>query len=502
MKTHLLHRDHDLDWEGELAGNGQALTQDLELDVLLGAMAAGDGWLTEVAKRVLLSSLGEPDAIAYRQQMLADCERSAPVVRELYAIASEAIQSEKRVWGGLARDSPRNLLGTSVEKMQLLVASLRRLRALADEHAAEFCSEAFTRFFGMVADELGDDYLALVDSHLKEMRFRGGMLISAQLDAGNKGASYVLRRPREQGWLERMLDRSGYSFTIAERDDNGLRALRELEDRGVNDLAGALAEAVAHVLSFFATLRAEVGFCVGCLNLRERLVDRLQPVCFPDALPRGELELCARELHDPCLGLASDQPTVGNDIDAGGKSLVMITGANQGGKSTMLRSLGLAQLMMQAGMFVAAESLRANVVDGVFTHFKREEDAATQSGKLDEELARMSEISSHIRANCLLLCNESFAATNEREGSEIARQVLKALLDEGVKVLFVTHLFDLADGFYAEHMPAALFLRAERGIDGARPFKLHQGRPLPTSYGEDSFRKVFGRSLNSTAKGS
>ena len=102
----------------------------------------------------------------------------------------------------------------------------------------------------------------------------------------------------------------------------------------------------------------------------------------------------------------------------------MITGANQGGKSTFLRSVGVAQLMTQCGMFVGAQSLRVNVCDGVFTHYKREEDETMESGKLDEELARMSEIADHIGAGSVLLCNESFAATNEREGSQIARQVV------------------------------------------------------------------------------
>ena len=81
-------------------------------------------------------------------------------------------------------------------------------------------------------------------------------------------------------------------------------------------------------------------------------------------------------------------------------------------------------------MFVGAESLRVNVCDGMFTHYKREEDETMESGKLDEELARMSEIADHISAGCMLLCNESFAATNEREGSQIARQVVTAMLDE------------------------------------------------------------------------
>ena len=111
----------------------------------------------------------------------------------------------------------------------------------------------------------------------------------------------------------------------------------------------------------------------------------------------------------------------------------------------------------------------------------------------------MSDIGDHIAASCLLLCNESFAATNEREGSEIARQVLTALLEAGVKVLFVTHLFDLASSFHRQGLERALFLRAERGSNGARPFKICVGEPLPTSYGEDSYRKIFGKPIDAAA---
>lgn len=179
-------------------------------------------------------------------------------------------------------------------------------------------------------------------------------------------------------------------------------------------------------------------------------------------------------------------------MDADGKSLVMITGANQGGKSTLLRSLGLAHLMMQSGMFVGAQSFRASVCAGVFTHYKREEDATMRSGKLDEELARMSEIAGRITPHSILLCNESFASTNEREGSEIARQVVCAMLDKQIKVFFVTHMYDLAHGFYAQGLDTALFLRAERQPDGRRTFKLAEREPLPTSYGEDSYRRIFG----------
>ncbi|MDT4868186.1 Endonuclease MutS2 [compost metagenome] len=169
----------------------------------------------------------------------------------------------------------------------------------------------------------------------------------------------------------------------------------------------------------------------------------------------------------------------------------MITGANQGGKSSFLRSIGLAQLMMQSGMFVAANAFTADLCSGVFTHYKREEDNTMTSGKFDEELRRMSRIADAIRPNAMVLFNESFASTNEREGSEVARQVVKALLSHDIKVYFVTHLYDFAHGIATSLSDAALFLRAERRPDGSRTFRLVLAEPLDTSYGEDLYREVF-----------
>jgi DNA mismatch repair ATPase MutS len=148
--------------------------------------------------------------------------------------------------------------------------------------------------------------------------------------------------------------------------------------------------------------------------------------------------------------------------------------------------------MMQCGMFVAAGSFRASVCKGVFTHFIREEDASMISGRLDEELGRMSAIADQISPQCLMLFNESFAATNEREGSEIGRQVVRALLEAGVRVFFVTHQFDFADSFHRGQAYSTLFLRAPRQPDGQRNFKLAVAEPLPTSYGVDLYYRIGG----------
>jgi DNA mismatch repair ATPase MutS len=162
---------------------------------------------------------------------------------------------------------------------------------------------------------------------------------------------------------------------------------------------------------------------------------------------------------------------------------VVITGANQGGKSTLLRGIGLALLMMQSGMFVTATAFRASVSTGIFTHYKREEDNTMTSGKLDEELGRISEIVGHLKPGGTVLLNESFAATNEREGSEIARQIVHALTESGVRVILVTHLFDLADGLHNEHLDTALFLRADRSTAVTAPSASPQVPPCRPATG-------------------
>jgi DNA mismatch repair ATPase MutS len=382
-----------------------------------------------------------------------------------------------------------------VQVLKLHVDVLKRLRQIADEHAAGFRSEGFTRFFAMLGDELADDYLQAVEHHLRTLEFKRGVFESAGLAKGLKGRRYMIRTPREQRWTERLPfgDRSdSYSFTIPPRDENGFKSLEEIRGKGINLVANSVAQSADHVKSFFAMLRLELAFYLGCLNLHDRLAAKREPVCFPQPVAAGRLTLTAEGIYDVCLALHLESPVVGNEVNADGKSLVMITGANQGGKSTLLRSLGLAQLMMQAGMFAGARSFRAGVCDGLFTHYKREEDVTMESGKLDEELGRMSEIAGQIARHSILLCNESFASTNEREGSEIARQVVRAMLRKQIKVFFVTHMYDLAHGFYTQRLGDALFLRAGRQPDGRRTFKLAEGEPLPTSYGKDSYQRIFG----------
>lgn len=504
MKAYLMYPAEDFDPDAPLVPLAEALVQDLGLDVLLDAMAGNDEFLREVAKKALLQSLQSHGDILFRQQVLKDCLDKPEMVREMYGLAVEAMERERHVWGWMTNRYPTEMLHRSVDVLEIFADVLRKLRRIADAHGAEVRSDGFKKLFGMLSAELSDEYLATISDHLERLAFRGGVLMSAELDAENKGMHYVLRKPpnaktrwmdRLREWMERFTHDpdDAYVYEVAERDEAGYRALSDLKSEGIASVATALTQSTDHILGFLRMLRLELGFYIGCLNLHRSLTGKGEPVCVPDVVKLEETVLSCHAIYDPCLSLSMERQVVGNDVRGDGKTLVVITGANRGGKSTLLRSLGQAQLMMQCGMFVAAESYRASLCDALFTHFKREEDAGMKSGKLDEELARMSGIVDRMTPHSLLLLNESFASTNEREGSEVARRIIDSVLASDCRVLCVTHMFDLAHGFYTEDRPDAMFLCAERLTDGARTFRLVEGAPLPTSYGEDLYRQVFGQ---------
>lgn len=495
MRVLLMYEDRDFDPGAAPPWNEAALVQDLELGTLLDGMSQGDKYLREVAAVALLAGLSDPAAIRYRQAVLRDSLDHRAAVRAIYRVVAEVFDAERRRYRGLYGTFPDAILQQGVELVQTNLQSLEAIRGLAEKHAHAFRSTGFVRLFAMLRAELDDDYLRSVRGHLRALRLRDGVLVSARLGAGHAGTGHVLRQPNRPaaGWLGRLLGPGPetHSYQLPAKDDAAAQAFSELRQRGINSVADALARSAEHILGFLRLLRAELGFYIGCINLEERLAQIGVPTCMPEPLPPQPGGHRCAQLHDACLALGTGRVPAATDLVAEGKGLVVVTGANKGGKSTFLRAIGLAQLMMRVGMFVAARSFAAGVCGGVLTHYRREEDRAMRSGKLDEELARMSEIVDRLPRHALILFNESFASTNEREGSEIARQIVLALRERGVTVFIVTHLYALAHGLERDDRPDVLFLRAERLAGGERTFRMVEGRPRQTSHGQDLYRRFF-----------
>lgn len=489
MKANLMFSGRDFDRQAEPCFGKDVLTADLELERVLVNMAQGDQIIFEACQAALFSPLQSKEEIEYRQENLGDVLQNPDVVRQLYAITVETEKRRKESWHWLSSSSLSSTFYSAVELLKIYTEMLMELRLVADSKLSGFQAQGFRNLLILLQMELDDDYFGQVRTHLSDLNDREGTLVSAALGNYMQGVSYVLRRKNRKGFWWRW--RFAPSYTIAARDEAGAADLGKRRERAINEAANALAQAAEHLEGFFAMLRGELAFYVGCLNLADSLRALGMPICIPGLHPLESRDRAWRGLYDVSLALTKNAAVIGNRLEVAGKRLYMITGANQGGKSTFLRSLGQAQLMAQSGMFVGADSFSAPIRGGVFSHFKKEEDSAMKSGKLDEELARMSLIAGRLEGGALMLFNESFGATNEREGSEICRQISKALIENGVEIFSVTHLYTYAAAFLGDG--ETQFLRAQRLESGERTFRVMPGDPLPTAFGKDLYQKIFGQ---------
>ena len=495
MRVFLMYKDKDFDDKASLPFNSETLINDLGLEIILKAMSNGDEFIYDISKVALLNTLTKKEEIFYRQDVLKDCLNNEQIIKDIYALTIKSIEKKHENLLGIFGRFPGSLLSSSVSLLDMYFDILKELREIADTHKKKFNSLGFERFFTMVEDELSDEYIKNVKEHLKELRFKKGVLISAKLGYANEGIDYTLRRDKfaSKNWLGKVFGKKSkeYSYTLHPRDDAGANILRNIRDEALYDVAISLSRSAKHVDNFFILLRKELAFYLGCINLYKTLTDNKCQTTFPIIADKKELKLSLKGVYDISLALILEKEIVSNDLEADKKELIIITGANQGGKTTFLRSIGISYLMMQSGIFVPAGCFEASLSSGIFTHFKKEEDKTLKSGKFDEELLRMSQIIDHIRPNALILFNESFASTNEFEGSQIAKDIVLALLKKDIRVFFVTHMFELSNYFYQKKMDNVLFLRANRKDDGKRDFKILPAPPLQTSFAKDVYRKVM-----------
>jgi DNA mismatch repair ATPase MutS len=177
--------------------------------------------------------------------------------------------------------------------------------------------------------------------------------------------------------------------------------------------------------------------------------------------------------------------------------MLVITGANQGGKTTYVQGAGLLQVMAQAGLFVPAERATVSPADTVITHFPSGEAGSIETGRLSQELGDLAHMFDGATPDSLLLLNESLASTNAAEALVVAEEMLSALRRVGTRTIYATHLHEIADRL--EHIneppdagPAVRGLTAETEWDGQsvrRTYRIVPGSPAGRSFARDLARK-------------
>ena len=478
----------------EIPWNSHDLVKDFELERLFNTMSAGDKELKEISMKIVLNPLRQLKTIGYRQKVIEDSLKNSDIIREIYNKFKKSVLQAKEHHFWMGSSNPEYILHESVSILSTYIDTIEYVRDTLNRNYNKFDSSGFRSFIEFMLKYFDSDYIAEIRRRLSNLNFPRGIRVRGKIGEGNSITDYMLLEPNPMKHsLSRISLRNRdrhYTYVLPERDEAGAQALSTMRRKAIIDVTNVLQDSAENVLVFINEIVKEIGFCVASINLHNAIESSSMPIVFP--IPQdydGAMEI--RELCDISLGIKLQRKPVGNSFSTDKLNLMIITGANGGGKSTFLRSLGQAQLLMQSGLFISAEFAKIPIVYAVFTHFKRGEDTEMNKGKFDEELNRMNLIVENLMSGSLVCFNESFAATNSIEGSEIAKQIIDALINKKIKVFFVTHLYELAAAYYDQRENWMLFMRAHRIDIESPPFKIIEGKPLPTSYGEDLYNSIF-----------
>ena len=169
-------------------------------------------------------------------------------------------------------------------------------------------------------------------------------------------------------------------------------------------------------------------------------------VCYPE-VSRGGSSIHCFDTFDLALArrmVAEKGEVVTNDFELRGPERIMVvSGANQGGKTTFSRSIGQAHYLAAIGCLVPGREAALPLVDRVLTHFEREEHVETLSGKLEESLERMRRVLEQATASSLLIMNESFDSTTVSDALFLNREILHRVMDRDMRCVCVTFLDEL-----------------------------------------------------------
>ena len=498
MLPSLLYKDctHKKTISSPVAGNMKDLLKDLGLEVVLDAMAGdeNDQTIWEAASRVLFKKpFIDEENIHYRQEIVRDAIKHGDVFLSLYTslktglLAYEDARTKSQPGYSRFVSYPGRIKSAS-ELMDLLFTLATKLGNIfkqIDGSAAASGLKNYVQAFGSFYSQQFIRSALSECKNIKRLTKDSCVNFGVRIGQGFKGTGYVLRSVN-QG--KKIKPKRGYLMldTISAQ----LKA-EELRDAALAKILRIANEVISQTAADFKALLFEWSFYQGCINLHKRAMALHLPFCFPTVCDETADELNFTELADISLALRHNISPVTNNLCMDGIRQTIVTGANQGGKTTFLRSIGCAQLMAQCGMFCAANMYKFSIRPRIFTHFCKPEDVSLDSGKLDEELARISRIVDSVATGSLLLMNESFSSTTEREGAAVAREIIGAFDDIGVKIIFITHLYEYAHTLGNKGRDDVLLLRAQRREDGSRPFIIQVGLTIPTSHGMDLFNELM-----------
>lgn len=164
----------------------------------------------------------------------------------------------------------------------------------------------------------------------------------------------------------------------------------------------------------------------------------------------GTDEFNAQDTYDLALALQMQvdgrvRGIVTNDVEMSAEErILVVTGPNQGGKTTMARTIGQLHHLAWLGCPVPGTRVELGLPDDIFTHFDRAEVVSTQGSKLEEDLRTVATILAAASSRSLVILNETFSSTTARDALELGENVLRRLEDIGCRCVYVTFIDELS----------------------------------------------------------
>ncbi len=389
-------------------------------------------------------------------------------------------------------------------------ASLHRLRSLLDEQPMTLGETArrklevlqtLRRFFDEVSEGLSDARSALgrlaefaaqaraqdayrrltqvldFDGHLATLQVRlvlgsDGKIRDAELlNVEENTANPLVRSPWARAWSRLRAWLRGYRFGEDE-------VLLKVVDAVFEDLE-------PFVLPCFRLI-GDLEVYLSALAFRDRARAAGLEVCLAQLEPTPSIDAPAgpfavEGLFNPLLFLQQVRPIPCDLRTAGHDAIVLITGPNSGGKTRLLQSVALAQLLGQGGLFVPARRAHLTRAPTMFVSLVEEATSDQKEGRLGTELRRVRRLFEHLRPGSLVILDELCSGTNPSEGIAIFELVVSLLPRLRPRALLTTHFLDAARKLQADGSIERLtFLQVELDAHAKPTFRFVPG-VAPTS---------------------
>lgn len=233
-------------------------------------------------------------------------------------------------------------------------------------------------------------------------------------------------------------------ISMIRKDNNLIKSLQSLNSKLNIPYEKTASEYVKEKGKFLIDISKDLELILGAIKYFKKLEKNNLPVCKPMIAKNKIIDF--KNLYNPFLFGMIKEDIVKNSIrfDENGTLLILV-GANKGGKTTLLQAIGVSMILYHLGFYVPCENAQIGTFDKILTHYQKEEDFSNKEGRLGFESNSFREIFDQITNRSFLLVNEPFTTTSPKEGEMLIIEVSKAVKKLSVNSMIVTHFYNLVE---------------------------------------------------------